>query len=41
MVDSSDIECPFCDEKGFDEEGLEYHLGVYCQEYKKLTKESK
>ena len=27
------IVCPFCDEDGFDKEGLKYHLVFYCKKY--------
>ena len=35
MAYSSDIECPFCNEKGYDKIGLKYHLETYCKEYAK------
>lgn len=31
-----EIECPFCDEKGFDKEGLKYHLETWCKEYEQI-----
>ena len=30
------IICPFCNEGGFDEFGLKYHLDNYCDEFAKL-----
>lgn len=28
------IACPFCNKKGFDRQGLKYHLTTYCEDFK-------
>ena len=33
MPINPEIECPFCNEKGFDKIGLKYHLETHCKEY--------